>query len=96
MPLHIGNPYKIIALREKRYETHYDIPSNRCLIVPVRDFGDEVLCDILWRDDDGEVRVLHNKMFVAENLVPLNPMLQENLYELWSERYKPDLERSRR
>lgn len=87
MSIHINKPYKIIAFRQKRYDRHYSIPSAESLVVPVRTLGEEVLCDIRWENDNGELKVLHEKMFISENLVPLNEMIDEKLFEIWSHYY---------
>lgn len=87
MSIHIGKPYKIISLRNKRYDAHYNIPSDNCLIVPLKEYGDEALCDVRWEDANGLLQVIHNRMFVSENLVPLDPALNEKLFELWDYNY---------
>jgi hypothetical protein len=87
MSIQLNKPYIIIPTRMKRYGTHYKIPAENALVVPVKAFDNEVLCDIHWEDGNGELQVIHNAMFVAENLAPLNPMLNEKLYELWSHFY---------
>lgn len=80
-------PYKIALNRAKRYATHYNIPPEKCLIVPVRLFGPEVSCDIRWEDDNGELHLLQDKFFVCDNLVPLNAMLEPELADLWKHYY---------
>jgi hypothetical protein len=87
MSLHLKMPYKVVTLREKRYDAHYGIPSKECVIVPLRALDDEALCDIRWEDANGELQVIHNKMFVAQNLEPLNPLLHTKQYELWEHYY---------
>lgn len=87
MPIHLLQPYKIIPSKEKRYIAHYNIPAGQCVVVPVRDFGDEVLCELRWEDANGVLHLLENKMFVADNLMPLNPLLDLKLHEVWSHYY---------
>ena len=87
MSIHIGEPYKIIKMREKRYNAHYNIPSDDCVVIPIKEFGAEVLCDIRWEDQNGEMQALHDRMFSSENLIPLNGMLHEKLYEIWDHYY---------
>lgn len=84
-------PYKIAPLRAKRYASHYNIVPERCLIVPLKTLGNEVSCDIRWEDDNGELFLLENKIFVNENLVPLNSMLEPKLQELWQHYYDSGL-----
>ncbi len=87
MSIHINKPYRIIPPKEKRYNAHYNIPSANCVVVPLKQLGDEVLCDIRWEDSNGEMQVLHNKMFIVDNLIPLNEMLHVNLHEIWNHYY---------
>jgi hypothetical protein len=82
-----GLPYKITPHRAKKYAAHYNISPERCLIVPVRLFGNEASCDIRWEDDNGELLLLQNKFFVCDSLVPFNPMLEPKLHELWEHFY---------
>jgi hypothetical protein len=88
MSLKLTKAYKIIPQKFKRYESHYHMPADRSLIVPLKIFGDEVSCDIRWEDDNGELQLLQNKIFLADNLVPLNPMLDVKLHELWQHYYE--------
>lgn len=87
MSIHINKPYKIIPSKEKRYNAHYNIPSAECVIVPLKVLGEEALCDIRWEDANGEMQVLHNKMFIFDNLLPLNEMLHIKLYDIWNHYY---------
>jgi hypothetical protein len=87
MNIHLNKPYKIIAFRQKRYAAHYNIPASDSLVVPVKNFQEEVQCDVRWENENGELKVLHEKMFVSENLIELNPLLDEKLFELWAHYY---------
>jgi hypothetical protein len=87
MAIHLKKPYRIIPTREKRYNAHYNIPSDQSVVVPLKELGSEVLCDVRWENDNGELRVIHNIMFVSENLVPLNPMLDKKLFDIWEHYY---------
>jgi len=87
MSIKLSMPYKIAPLRSKRYEAHYNMPAANSLIVPLREFGDEVSCDIRWEDNNGELQLLQNKIFVSQNLIPLNPLLDQQLHELWQQYY---------
>lgn len=92
MSIHIGKPYKIIKMREKRYNAHYNIPSEECVVIPTKVLGEEVLCDVRWEDQNGEMQFLQDKMFTSENLLPLNGMLHEKLYEIWDHYYNKSQE----
>lgn len=85
--MQLNKAYKILPTRLKRYEAHYQIPADRCLIVPLKELGNEVSCDIRWEDDSGEFHLLSQKIFVSDNLIPLNGMLESKLYELWLQHY---------
>ncbi|HEY0656265.1 MAG TPA: hypothetical protein VGD65_24190 [Chryseosolibacter sp.] len=87
MSIKLTKPYKIAPLRAKRYEAHYNMPAANSLVVPLREFGDEVSCDIRWQDSNGELQLQQNKIFVSQNLVPLNPLLDTQLHELWQHYY---------
>jgi hypothetical protein len=87
MKIQLNKAYKVLPTRYKRYESHYQIPASRCLIVPLKELGNEVSCDIRWEDDNGELHLISQKIFVADNLVPLNGMLESKLYELWQQYY---------
>lgn len=86
MNIHLNKPYKIIAFKQASYVAHYAIASES-LVVPTKYVGDEVLCDVRWENENGELKVLHEKMFVNENLVRLNPLMDEGLYEIWAHYY---------
>lgn len=88
MAINLNHPHRIIPTRVKRYETHYQIPAGNALVVPIKSLGEEVLCDIRWEDDNGELKVIHNAMFVYENLIPLKQLPDTKLFELWSHYYE--------
>jgi hypothetical protein len=88
MNITLNKPYKIIAYRQERYDVHYNIPSAESLIVPTKYVGDQVLCDVRWETGNGELKVLHQKMFITENLVRLNPLADEKLFEIWAHYYR--------
>ena len=97
MSIQLNKPYKIIAFKEKKYSAHYKIPSSETLVVPVRAYGEEVLCDLRWENSNGELKVLHETMFVTDNLVPLNPMTDDKLFDIYTHYYdqpslKPEVE----
>jgi hypothetical protein len=89
-----GLPYKIAKQRIKKYAAHYNISPDRCLVVPLKLFGNEASCEVRWEDDNGELFLLQNKFFVCENLVPLNSMLEPKLDELWQHYYDSGLSAS--
>lgn len=86
----LNKPYIIIPTRLKRYAAHYNIPAAEVVVVPLKALGTESSCDVRWEDQNGELQVLQNLMFSNENLVPLNPLLNKKLYELWSHYYQTE------
>lgn len=89
MNIKLLRPYKVTPHKLKRYEAHYQVPAQRSIVVPLRLLGDEVSCDIRWEDDFGQPQLLQNKIFAIQNLVPLNPILEEGLHAVWSRYYGP-------
>lgn len=87
MHVQLRKPYKIARIREKQYDTHYKIPSKECVIIPIRTYGDQALCDIRWENENGELVVIHQKMFAVQNLLPLDQMLYDKLFEIWKHYY---------
>ena len=87
MSIHLNKPYKIIELRHKRYNAHYDIPSSEVVVIPLRNLGSEVMCDIRWENGNGILEVRHKAMFKSDNLIPLNSMIDDKLFELWTHYY---------
>lgn len=83
----LGKPYKILEYRHDRYSAHYNIPSDSCVIIPVKSFGDDFSCDVRWQDELGEDHLKENLFFHRENLAPIDPMMNYNLYEIWNAHY---------
>lgn len=88
MSIPLNKPYRILPAKSKRYTSHYGIPAEQALVVPLKALGEEVLCDIRWEDENGELHVVHNAMFVNSNLVPLNQLPDGKLIELWEHYYE--------
>lgn len=82
--IHLKQPYKILENRLKRYETHYQIPAERCVIIPVKNYGGEIACDVRWKDINGELQVKGGLFFNAENIEPIDAMKNYQMHELWS------------
>jgi hypothetical protein len=81
-----GFPYVITPRLVKKYAAHYHV-SEKCLIIPTKIFGSEAACDLRWEGDNGEWQLLQNKFVACENLEPLNPMLESELYATWKKHY---------
>jgi hypothetical protein len=89
MSIHLNKPYKVASSKQKRYEAHYQIPAADALVVPLKEMGEEVSCEIRWEDSNGELQVIQNAMFVKNNLTPLNGLLDVKLFEIWTHYYNP-------
>lgn len=83
MSIKLNKPYKIASDKLRQYESHYQIPADRMVVIPLRELGDEVSCDVRWMDDDGQAHLLQGKVFVRESLVRVEPLYDNSLYELW-------------
>ena len=83
-----------MQVRHKRYETHYQIPADRSLVVPLRALGDEVACDVRWENENGELNMLENIVFVSDNLMPINALSDTSLLEIWQHYYSPSEKKS--
>jgi hypothetical protein len=89
MSIQLNQPYKIIPDKYKVYQEHYIIPAEQSLVVPIKALGEEVACDIHW-ERNGELQVMHQTVFINENLMPIDLMEDEQLYALWKA-YKSQL-----
>jgi hypothetical protein len=87
MAIHLNQPYKISPNRQKRYESHYGIPAADVVVIPMRELGEEVSCDIRWEDNNGQLHVVEHSVFVKDNLVPLDQMRDMKGFELWKHYY---------
>jgi hypothetical protein len=77
------NPFKIILSKHKRYGAHYDIPCAECLVVPLKKYGDQISCDVIWRNSAGEVEIKTSLMFDLANLDAVDALKDYKLFELW-------------
>ena len=82
MAIQLNKPYKIIPDKLKTYERHYQIPAANALIIPTRLLGEEVACDIRWKIDS-EAHIIRHIVFIGENLMPIQPFEDEDLYTIW-------------
>jgi len=87
MSIQLLKAYKIIPPKHKRYGNHYQIPAERTLVVPLRWIGDEVSCDVRWEDDNGELKILQNVIFIRDNLMECDGFTDIKLLELWQHYY---------
>jgi hypothetical protein len=91
MSIQLNKPYRIVRFKEKRYNAHYQIPAAQVVVIPLEKRDKEVLCDVRWENENGELQVKHSIMFISDNLVPLNGMTDEKLFDLWKHYYTPSL-----
>ena len=85
MNIQLKKPYKIIERKQKRYEDHYQIPSVKCVVVPLKDFGDDFSCDVHWADETGKFHVMNQLLFSGQNIEPLDSLKDYKLHELWQQ-----------
>lgn len=85
--IHLQKPYKILQRKHKKYSDHYGIPAIDALVVPVRDFGEEVCCDVRWEDSNGELQFKEKVIFSKEYLIPIQPLLDQSRHEMWYHYY---------
>jgi hypothetical protein len=83
----LNKPYKISFHKIKRYSAHYGIPAEKCVVIPMRSYGEECVCDVRWEDANGELQVKERLFIAAENIEPLNEMNNFALHELWQHYY---------
>jgi hypothetical protein len=88
MSIQLKKPYKIIERKLKKYEAHYQIPSDKCVIVPIKEYGDDVSCDVRWEDDEGIMHAQDKILFSHQNIEPLDALKDFKLHEIWQHYYK--------
>jgi hypothetical protein len=86
MSIHLKKPYKIIERKLKLYEEHYHIPSAKCVIVPVKEYGEDLACEVHWQDGDSKMEA-KQLFFNVKNLEPLDSIRDFQLHELWQLHY---------
>lgn len=91
MSIHLGQPYKIIERRRKRYDDHYQIPSDKCVIVPLKEYDEDLSCDVHWEDPNGVMQRKSQLLFNQNNLEPLDSITDFQLHEIWQHYYKNEL-----
>ena len=82
MQIHLNKPYKIVPEMLEVYERHYNVPAALSLVIPTRILGEEVACDLLWKDNEAQ-QVTRQAVFISENLMPIEPFEDDELYTLW-------------
>jgi len=85
--VHLHKAYKIVEKKHKRYSDHYGIPATDCLVVPVKNYGEDLCCDVRWEDDNGELQLKENVIFNREYLIPIHPILDPSRHEMWTHYY---------
>jgi hypothetical protein len=88
MTVQLYQPYKIIQRKQKRYGEHYNIPAVKCVIVPIKQFGDDLSCDVHWEDSEGKMQHHNQLFFNNENIEPLDAMKDFQLHEIWENYYQ--------
>lgn len=88
--IRLGKPYKVREHKYKQYQKHYDIPIQSCVVIPVKKYGDQISCDLRWKDEAGETNQREELMFSSAYLLPLDAMKDFMLYDLWEEYNKAE------
>ncbi len=84
----LGKPYKVSEHKHKQYNKHYEIPVPNCVVVPVKKYGDQISCDVRWKDESGETKHRDDLMFSSAYLLPLDAMKDFKLHDLWEDYIK--------
>ncbi len=84
----LGKPYKVSEHKHPQYRRHYQIPIEKCAVVPVKKYGDQISCHVCWKDDEGNTNSREELMFSSDYLVPVDAMEDFILHELWEEYMK--------
>jgi hypothetical protein len=88
MSIELKKPYKIIERKFKTYEAHYHIPSVKCVIVPIKEYGDDLSCDVRWEDDEGIMHTQSQLFFSQSNIEPVDALKDFKLHEIWQHYYE--------
>jgi len=88
MPIQLNKPYKIVPSMLDVYERHYNVPAALSLVIPTRILGEEVACDVRWQSNDAQ-QVTRQAVFISENLMPIEPFEDDELYRLWKTSTNP-------
>jgi len=86
--IRLGKPYKVSEHKHKQYHRHYEVPIEDCVLVPVKKYGDQISCDLRWKDASGEIEQREDLMFSSAYLQPLDAIKDFQLYDLWEDYHK--------
>ena len=86
--IRLGKPYKVSEHKHKQYHKHYEVPIESCVVVPVKKYGDQISCDLRWKDASGETNQREDQMFSSAYLQSLDAMKDFVLYDLWEDYHK--------
>lgn len=81
----LGKPYKVSEHKHKQYQRHYEVPIEKCVVIPVKKYGDQISCNLRWKDESGELNQREELMFSGGYLLPVDALKDFKLYELWEE-----------
>ena len=82
LKVELNMPYKIVPDKYKIYQDHYIIPAALSLIIPSRALGEETACEVRWKSN-GQLQIMHNVVFINENIMPVDLIADEQLFALW-------------
>jgi hypothetical protein len=81
--INLNTPYKIIPSKHKRYDSHYEIPSAESVIIPKKKYGDQISCEVMWKDQAGEIHRKSDLIFDRTYLEPLDAMKDFTRFGIW-------------
>lgn len=89
--IHLGKPYKVSEHKHRQYNKHYEVPIENCVVIPVKKYGDQISCDLRWKDEADETQHREDLMFSSAYLQPLDAIKDFRLYDLWEDYQKSPL-----
>ena len=91
MKIELNSPCKIVSRKLKQYTRHYGIPAEACLILPRKNYGDQLLCNVVWKNAAGVTELQEGLMFAASNLENVDAIRDFDLHTLWENHKAPAL-----
>ncbi|MBT1701840.1 hypothetical protein [Chryseosolibacter indicus] len=83
--INLNAPYKIIPNKYKQYQKHYNIPAAECILVPTKTYGDQILCNVIWKNETGQMLIKADLMFSSSNIIAVDAIKDFILYKTWEE-----------
>lgn len=81
----LSKPYKVSEHKHRQYHRHYELPIEKCVVIPVKKYGDQISCNVRWTEDSGQPNQRNELMFSGAYLQPVDAIKDFRLYELWED-----------